>query len=482
MGTGLGILAKLAIRMEGASVSGGGLTDSDYPTTPTLANAEEVVLGGSDLVPFTSESLAAERNFDYDETLIGKAATINADVVGIMPAGGFEIPAMYDGIDAILAAALGFELPTATDSPVYTSGTALTGAGGMSNNQFIATAGVFAAGDVGKFIRVTNSTGEGQVRRITVYTNTTTVEVTPIWTTNPVGMTAEMALEFTHTFECSNQLKDQLFTAVYAAYPDGGIGVSATDQIIRRLTVGIEKNQTKPWVYRSCFVNSLSITGAAGGGLSITADLIPFDEDRDSAPNTASTTWDWDNSSPLFEANERVMFSDTNYVQVDSYSAATALTSTDNMCVSGFTLNINNNLKGDDQSACTGNYRVEPARSGMREITGSFTVPRYEADTWIGWRDSETILMGIINIEGSTLTNVERGLHLYLNSFKVESVSVPVGGASVLTQEVGFRCFIPAGQPKDFPTNNLTDPRPEITIQTVNQNPFNLFRDQNREY
>ncbi len=46
MTTALGVLAKAAFRIEGASVSGTGLINSTYPTTPTIADNEEVVLGG----------------------------------------------------------------------------------------------------------------------------------------------------------------------------------------------------------------------------------------------------------------------------------------------------------------------------------------------------------------------------------------------------------------------------------------------------
>ena len=47
---------------------------------------------------------------------------------------------------------------------------------------------------------------------------------------------------------------------------------------------------------------------------------------------------------------------------------------------------------------------------------------------------------------------------------------------------LGFQCYVPAGQAKDFPTYPVTNPNPDIIIQTTNQNPFSMFRKQNTEY
>ncbi len=481
MSTGLGTLAKAAFRIEGASISGAGLTTSDYPKTPTEADAEEVALGASDQLALLSEGVEEEYSFENDETLIGRSGVAGIDAISIMPTGGIEVSVFYDGMDAILAAALGFENPNFTNSPTYDSGVALTGAGGMSSNGFTATASVFAAGDVGKFIRVTSGTGAGQVRRITAYSGGTIVTVTPAWGTLPTGASAEMAFEFTHTFETCNVLSNEDWDQVYPSYPTTGVH-SASDRIIRRGTLGFEKNQAKPWIFRSAMVNSLTFTASAGASIKASVDFAPFDLDRDSATNTASSTWDWDNSSAVFEENERQIFSDIDYFRLNAYSTGTALDSDDNICISDFTITINNNLQANDQTACTGLYREEPARGGMREVTGSFTLPRYEADTIFTWKDAETTLMGELSISGSTLTNEARNMKIFINSLKITKASAPVAGAGVITQTFEFVALVPSGQPASFPTHILTEPRPELQIQTINQNPFNVLLDQNREY
>jgi hypothetical protein len=487
MGTGLGIKGVAGFRVEGAGISGTGLAATLYPTTPTLADGEEVALGGSDRVPFVSEGLIDTHNFESDETLIGQAGAAGSDLVGILPNGSLEVNAFYDGLDALLACALGFEKPLATDSPTYDSATALTVANpatGQTASNFVDGAVVFTSASVGKFIRMTNNARQGQVRRITDIPGGTgsIANITPNWDVTPVALdTAELgALEFTHTFECINEISQNDWDVVYSSFPTGGIYASG-DQLVHRGTLGIEKNQSKPWVFRSVMINSMSMSAQAGTGVNFSFDMAPFDLDRASSTNTASSSWDWDNSSELFEENERIVYSDIDYIRVDAYSTGTALTSADNRAVSGFELTLNNNLQTDDQDAIAGLYRVEPARGGMREIGGSFTLPRYDADTFIDARDNETMLMAEISFSGSLLSAAARNLTLWLNSFKLTKVGMPVASAGVITQTIDFKCFVPAGQPASFPTLNTT-PKSEIVITTTNQNPFNLLLDQNQEY
>ena len=53
MGTGLGIASKAAARVE----SDNGLVAATWPNSEATADAEEVLLKGSDLLPLMSESM-----------------------------------------------------------------------------------------------------------------------------------------------------------------------------------------------------------------------------------------------------------------------------------------------------------------------------------------------------------------------------------------------------------------------------------------
>ena len=447
-----------------------------------------MLLKGSDLIPLISESLEEDHAFEVDETLIGTPAIDNMDRVGLMGGGSLDVQGYYEGLDQLIACAMGFEDPRAvgTGSPTYVSSTALVSSATVGATKFndVAT-NPFVSSDVGKFICMKNNAREGQVRRISGFVNTSEVTITPAWDVTPVsGDTAEMSAEFKHTFECSNKLADDLWSeSNLGSYPTGGVGTSS-DQIIRRGTLGIEKNQTKPWIWRSCMVNQMVLSFGAGSGLKASFDLVPFDLELDSATNTSSSAWDWDHEvgSTLFPSNERALFPDISYFRIDDFSNSVPLSSADNYGITEFELTINNNLKVDDQDTLTGQYRVEPSRGGMREITGSFKLPRYNSDKFRDWRTNETRLMAEIAFTGSTIDSAARQFKIFIMSLEITNVTQAISGSGVVTQDIAFRALMPTAAPSGMPTAILTAPRSEIVIQTQNQNPYNAFRDQNKEY
>ncbi len=487
-GSALGVLAKAAFRLG----SDQGMVNAAYPTDEAGADAEETRIGGSDLIPLLSESIDEGVNLSFDETIIGSPAISGGDKVSILPSGGLDAAAFYDGLDALIFAVLGFEKPEAGDGPVAQSGTALTSTASGATSYKDA-GNPFVAGDVGKFIQTLDGAAEGQVRRISAYVGAGEVTVTPAWDSNPAdATTAVMAQEWLHTYECANRMADMLWPTLYSGYPTGGVG-TANDQVIRRGDFAVSKNSaTKPWVWRGCYVNALTISIEAGGAMNISVELLPFNLDRDSATNLQAqlTEWDWDNNSPLFQSNERVMFPDIQHFRLDDYSTGTALTSADDIGISKLELSINNNLAADDLDSVSGLYRVEPARSSHREITGSFSVPRYgnnigdsgDLDAFDEWRQDETTLMANLKMQGTTIANVARYLNMWLPSLRITNVTKPVNGPNVVVQDVTFRCLTPTGQASGFPTHNLTTPRSEVMIQTLNQCPYNQGRDQQKEY
>ena len=97
---GLGTKSKAAFRIEGGSVSGTGMASAAYPTTEAIADNEEVVLGSSDLLHFTSEGVEQEHSIEVAETLTGSPGVSVSDRVSIMGGGSVEVAGMYDGMDS----------------------------------------------------------------------------------------------------------------------------------------------------------------------------------------------------------------------------------------------------------------------------------------------------------------------------------------------------------------------------------------------
>lgn len=555
MGVALGIASRAAFRIE----SDQGLLGGVYPTNETEADLEEVLLKGSDLIPLLSESIEEGRTYARDETIIGGAGITGQDPVSTLPVGPLGCRGMYDGLDALIFAAMGFEDPEVDGSPNPSDETALT-AGVCGAATWVDAGTPFAseAAVLGKFIKNddTGDAGGGQVRRISGWTSTNTVTVTPAWTVIPsAGDTAAMDQEFLHTYELAKNLEDELWVVEDSTYPDTGVG-TLLDRIFRRGTLGFLKQSTTPWIWRSVMINSMAISMQAGQSVEFSFDVVPFNLERSSATNGAGSAanWDWDHESPLFKSNEVMVFSDIGYFYLHNYStsdsledisldhdgtdssttwkdAAAVFVSTDvgktititagtgigqarkitaiNVgtktatvspawatapgedsmatlaplrAISAFELTINNNLKIDDMDVNSGLFRVQPCRAGAREITGTITLPRYEADVFFDWQAADTILMGELYIAGSTIVSNPRYMKIFLCSIKLEGGSAPISGPGVAQQTFNFRALVPVGAPSGFPTVILTAPRSEIILQTYNQNPFNQGKDEQREY
>ncbi len=481
MGNTVGALSKAATRIE----SDAGMVSASYPTTEATADTEEVLLKSSDQLPFMSEGLDENFAWSPEETLDGSPGASSTENISILDDGPIELQGYYDGIDAILACAMGFELPDATASPTAQSGTALTSTTSDASS-YLDAGNPFVSGDVGKFIRVTSGAAEGQVRRISAFVSSGDVTITPNWDSTPANATsAVMAQEWRHLFECSNNLEDELWTNVYSSYPTGGVG-TANDQILRRMTVGFTKHSTTPQVHRSAMVNVLTIKFDKTNGLTLSSELMAFNKDLSSATNGAASAdnWAFDHASPLFVENERIVFSGVDHFRVDTFANG-AMTSADNWGIDEFEVAINNQLKGDDQSVSSTPWRVQPGRNAMREITGTFKLPRYASDQFNTWLTAKTPLTLELSISGSTIENVARNISIFVPQLIIETVSTPVSGPGIVPITVGFRAISPSTElvgSSPFDEVGLTAPRSELLIETINQNPYNLFRDQQKEY
>jgi|SaaInlLV_10m_DNA_2_1039722.scaffolds.fasta_scaffold00872_14 hypothetical protein len=483
-----GFNTKSAFRVEGGQL---GIDTSAYPTSTATADTEEVPLGGSDLFPLESEGIDEEHNFEADQTVIGVAGETSLDLTGIKPSGSLSCVGTYDGLSALVGCAMGFINP-ATPSALPASivqGVCETIGGGQTNANVFATTTPFVAGDVGKYVRITAGAGEGQVRIISSFTSTAEVATAPNWTVIPDDDSFEIHNAWNAWYEVSNNLCDELWTTAYASYPTGGVG-TASDKIIRRGTLGFDKTASL-WIFRSSMVNTMNISGNAGESLKFGFDMLPFDLDTsDTGQNTVSTAWALNYASgdqTQTELLEKVMFNDLT-IWVATFHASTVFDNDDKVSISAFSIEVNNNLNGDDQDSISGTYRSAPARDNFRTVTGTFTVPRYTADTWINYRANKTELMCNLQFQGSAIVGVgARELSLFIPSMTITGVGAPTSGAGIITQAVSWKALIPSEIPamhaEDLGTYvKLSSPYPEFVIKMANANPFNVFRDQNQAY
>lgn len=260
---------------------------------------------------------------------------------------------------------------------------------------------------------------------------------------------------YKHTFE----LDENIGTKSWAA-GDGilaGSGYLAGDNKVRRGTLCIDKS-VSIWEFASAMINSITIHGDSKG-VRVDLDLVPYNIDRASAVNTASTTWsipddDW----------ESVLFQDMA-IWIDDYSEVTALTSADAVGVSEFSITLNNNLK-IYQDSVSGLHIAEPRREGKRQVTGSFTFPRYESDDFIDKLTGDDPMMAMIRFVGSEIasTGYYRTLWIWLPNLKFDKVDAPVSNSGLLSVTHEFTAFLPDAAPAGFPTQATK----EMLIQLQN--------------
>ncbi|MFH2012517.1 MAG: hypothetical protein ABIJ37_07465 [Pseudomonadota bacterium] len=260
---------------------------------------------------------------------------------------------------------------------------------------------------------------------------------------------------YKHTFE----LAEHLHTESWAA-GDGilaGSGYLAGDNKVRRGTLCIDKS-VSIWEFISTYINTITIKGDSKG-VYIDLDLLPYDLDRASTTNISSSGWTIPNDDWL-----SILFPDLE-LWIDNYSESVALTSDDAVGISAFEIKLDNNLLVEKDSL-SGLYMVDPRRNEKRLVTGSFTFPRYENDTFLNDLDAQNKLMAMLKFTGSQIeaTGYYRTFWIWLPTLKFDKVDAPIGGPGIISVTHSFTAEIPDAVPAGFPSKA----EKEMLIQVQN--------------
>lgn len=129
-----------------------------------------------------------------------------------------------------------------------------------------------------------------------------------------------------------------------------------------------------------------------------------------------------------------------------------ALAIADQIGISRWSLNLNNNLTPPEQATpdnvlthTNAMKTIQPVRNGFREVTFEITVPRYghniadssSIDAFDEWRTNETPLQADLLSAGPSGEEFD----LLIPHLRVTNVGKPVGGAGVITQTIQFKCL-----------------------------------------
>ncbi len=204
------------------------------------------------------------------------------------------------------------------------------------------------------------------------------------------------------------------------------------------------------WEFAGCKIDTMKISGEANKPLDIEFGGAGKDLDLDSATNTSLILTALDTE----DAASKIMMSDLEFKIA---AQATALAGETEKGIGSFELTLNNSL-ALDQFDNRAQAILEPQRNGFREVKLTFTVPRYEADTYLDWRDGDTALHAYLKF-----TSGNYMFDIHIPKLKVDKVDAPVGGPGLIKQSIECTCFRDPGS--DSASFTVTD---EFEIDVTN--------------
>jgi len=182
------------------------------------------------------------------------------------------------------------------------------------------------------------------------------------------------------------------------------------------------------WEYAGCKIDTMKISGEANKPLDIEFGGVAKDLDLDSETNTAVIL----QALSTEDAASKIMFSDLEFkiaAQGDALSGETE------KGINSFELMLSNNM-ALDQFDNRAQRILEPQRNGFREISFSFKIPRYEADTYLDWRDGGTNLHAWLKFSSGNYV-----FDIHLTNIIIDKVDAPIGGPGLIEQNVTCSCF-----------------------------------------
>ncbi|MFA5387212.1 MAG: phage tail tube protein [Candidatus Paceibacterota bacterium] len=242
--------------------------------------------------------------------------------------------------------------------------------------------------------------------------------------------------KYSFTLPCDltyEDLDDLIAIAMGAAGAPGANGAlydntySLAENLSYSFTAAVYKG-VSVWEYAGCKIDTMKISGEANKPVKIEFGGAAQSLDLDSATNTALIVTALDTEDDA----SKIMFSDLEFKIA---AQATALAGETEKGIGSFELDLQNNLILD-QFDNRATEILEPERNGFRAVKFKFNVPRYEADTYLDWRDADTSLHAYLKF-----TSGNYMFDIHLTNIKIDKVDAPIGGPGLIEQTVECTCF-----------------------------------------
>jgi hypothetical protein len=216
-----------------------------------------------------------------------------------------------------------------------------------------------------------------------------------------------------------------------------------------RGTVAIQK-QVNNWEFNGVAIDTLTWQSASGEAARLTLDLLGYQLTEPASVNTSFASHTTV-SSPII-AHHQIDF------RLGAFSPSVALTTSDRVNISAFSVTIQNAL-GFDYGPLTGLSPGEMQRTTSPTVTAAFTVPQYATDTILGWHRNQTLLMGYARYTGAAIPSgggQNWALRWYFPSCRVATLAhATVRGRIELVATLEL--FTPTGAPAGFPSVSHAD-------------------------
>lgn len=187
--------------------------------------------------------------------------------------------------------------------------------------------------------------------------------------------------------------------------------------------------------YPSVKVAGLTLKGEAGKPLEVAFRLISNDRITGSTVNTVTTF----NSVTTFETSNRVLFSQGVF-RLNTRSGG-AISDSDKVYPSGFTLKFDRTLKGIRTVGATPDAIDEPTNDGMPQCTLTLAFPRYTGVTHFSDWDASTAKKLDITFTGATIeAPYKRTFKLSFPNLAYKGVELPIK-RGILEHPIEFRCL-----------------------------------------
>ena len=203
------------------------------------------------------------------------------------------------------------------------------------------------------------------------------------------------------------------------------------DNILRSMSIIIEKDVTC-WEIAGARINTMTLVSSPTEGVYWDIELIAKKVTRSTTHRAALAALTYNENNPrLFHHQLAFRLAD----------CADALATGDIIGPSDISLAINNKLIPDDVTSKSGLYIEEPRRGGKTEILLNFTLPRYEADTLLDFRDNGTKLQADLIYTGGTCGGGNYSQTINLTTLYIKEITAPVSDETKVPLSVACQCY-----------------------------------------